>query len=100
MRSVMKNVVWPRLAMLIPLMLLVKLGEKRILIEEFYYSMKAYLMLYRGGFRVSVSTSKDVIRWDLFRFWWKGTIIKDAPDISGIDGHWNTTRDGHVEELK
>jgi hypothetical protein len=67
---------------------------------KFHKSLMAFLRLSRAGFHISHSKSEKVRGFEIYRFYWNGTVIKDMPDIDCIDSNqYNTIRQGHVEKL-
>ena len=69
-------------------------------------SLRNYIGLYRSGFQISHTTfhtdgknQKDLNDLEIYRFYWKGEVIKTMPDIDRVRDHFNTVHNGHVEKL-
>lgn len=73
------------------------LGIRKITRSRFWRSLFAYFKLYRAGFSIShYEYSED---YHVNRFYWKGKMIQEMPDIDMVSGHYNTLNNGHVESL-
>ena len=68
-------------------------------IVRFVYSLRAFIMLFDAGFRISYSENSNM-NWGMFRFYWKNKVIREMPDIDCVDGTYVTVQDGHVERLQ
>jgi hypothetical protein len=66
---------------------------------RFVLSLKAYLRLYKAGFRISNSKSDVVSGFEINRFYWNDKVIQQMPDIDRVDDHYNTIHNGHTESL-
>lgn len=72
----------------------------RLFLVGFLPSLKAYLRLYRAGFRIHSSRSEstgEVL--EINRFYWKGKIIQDMADIDRVGNHYNTVFQGQFKSL-
>lgn len=68
--------------------------------KKFLSSLRAYLRLYKAGFSISNSQCKgSVDRFEINRFYWRGKIIREMPDIDRVGDHYNTINNGHTERL-
>jgi hypothetical protein len=79
-----------------------KLSKKTIETRKFFKSLRAYLKLYRGGFRISTSETQkdDPMSLEIYRFWWNDRVIREMPDIDHVGGKtWNTVYNGSVKKL-
>ncbi len=56
----------------------------------------ACIKLYQAGFNIRHSTSNIM---DIYRFYWKGKVIRDMADIDMVDGKYYTMFQGHSERL-
>lgn len=65
----------------------------------FWASLWAYLKLYNAGFRISNSPAVHISGFEINRFYWRGKVIREMPDIDRVDDHYNTIINGHVESL-
>jgi len=71
----------------------------KITMIEFTNSLRAYLRLYKAGFRISNIRIGSDGRFEINRFYWGGKVIREMPDIDRVDNHYNTMNNGHVEKL-
>jgi len=70
-----------------------------VMIYRFYKSLRAYLRLYRAGFSISNSVNDTKFPFEINRFYWRGMVIRQMPDIDRVGDHYNTIHNGNIEKL-
>lgn len=74
--------------------------KRWLLIKKFWLSLLAYLRLYKAGFEIGYWTDPDLKgKYARYRFFWKGRMIRETPDIIWVGDDWKMMNNGHVSYM-